>query len=111
MMCATAQQLRLSLEQHIAQSAPVLFVAVDDDGDARVGGDIADALQIQRRAFFRFGVERRDEIVAVDREADRNDVRPAATVGGREMGNARIAQKASGARLEAREKIFLSPHA
>jgi hypothetical protein len=83
---------------------------IDDDGDMRVCSDIADALQIQRRAFFRFGVERREEVAAVEREADRNDVRPAATIGGCEMGDARRAQKPSGARREAREKIFLPPH-
>jgi len=59
----------------------------------RICCDIAQALELGRRASFRLLVNRRVKAVAVESEADRNDVRLAGSIGRGEMGDTSGAEK------------------
>ena len=63
---------------------PVLVVVVEQNGDVWVGGDIAQALEVDR--LLGLGVDGEVKSVFVDDEADRNRVRNAGRVRGRQEG-------------------------
>ena len=84
---------RAPANQHVSELRPVLFVVIDDDGDAGIFGDIAHPLQPQALLALGFLVDREIYSLAVEPVAERNVVRRAKGVGGRQMCDARARDK------------------
>src|SRR5262245_34753191 len=66
---------------------PVVLVAIDDDRDCRVLGDVSQPFERRDRSSLRFFVDGHVKRTARERKADRYDVRKCAPVRGGEMGN------------------------
>lgn len=92
---AMPQDSRFAEDEHVRQPAPIFLVVIDHQRDRGISFDIAQSLQLNR-AFGLF-VDGRVEILAVENEADRNDVGLAGLVRGGEMRDAGGAKKARGA--------------
>ena len=82
---ALAQYFGAPAQHHPPEPRPVLLVAIHDDRDRRVLGDVPQPLKRGDRAPLRFFVNGDVERVVRNRKADRHDVRDCMPVGGRKM--------------------------
>ena len=88
MPCAAQEHASLAGHQHIGKLAPIFVVMIDDDRDLWILPDITQAFQFAWGGSFRFLIDGRIKIFAVEDKANRDDVRLAAGVRGGEMGDA-----------------------
>jgi len=75
-------------DQNVRKLGPILVVTVDDKRDSWILPDVSKPFQLSRRDAFRFLVDGRVKIIAVEDKADRDDVRLAVGAGGCQMGDA-----------------------
>ena len=83
-----AENARFAEDQNICELTPVFVVAVDDQGDVGILGDVFEPLEFGWRGALRFLVNRRIEIPSIESKADRNHMRLAGFVRGGEMSDA-----------------------
>jgi hypothetical protein len=88
---------------------PIFVVAVDNDGDGGVLGDILHALERRAGSVLRLRVDRDVEHALVQREAHWHDVGHSASVGGGEVRHAALGQEAALA-VGQHGRLFGSPH-
>ena len=76
--------LRGAEDEDVPEPPPVFPIRVHDEGDVRIRGDVADPFEAPRRGALWLFVDGRVQPAAGHGEADRNDVRAAAAIGGGE---------------------------
>ena len=81
------ENLGASAKHNPAELLPILIVAIDDDGNRWVFGNIAQALERGAARPFRLLVDGDVERIPCYREAHRHDVGNCATISGGEMTN------------------------
>src|SRR5262249_36184880 len=72
-LIAVGDDARPSAHVNPGEAAPILAVAVNDNGDARIGVDVADPLGLSNRHAFWRGVQRSEEGGAVKDIDNRDD--------------------------------------
>src|SRR4029453_11891847 len=84
-LVASRQDLRPPAQHHPGEPPPILVIVVEDDGRLRVFEDVAQPLQRPVTCALGLAVDGDIERVVHQPEANRNDVRRRARIGGRQM--------------------------
>lgn len=79
---------------HPPEPGPVLLVMIDEHRDGGIRGDVLQALEI--RGALGFGVDREVQLVAIEREDDRHDVRSPIVAYGRKACDPGVGNAAPG---------------
>ena len=86
-LLAVVEDATTTAEPHPPEPAPVLVVAIDEDRDLGPHAGVLDPAE--RPGAFRLRVDGGVEGVTREREDDRDEMRPAVRVGGREVRDSR----------------------
>ena len=95
MLTSLSEDLGASAKHNPAELLPILIVAIDDDGDRWVFGNIAQALERGAAGPFRLLVDGDVKRIPFYREAHRHDMGNCATISGREMTNPLLGEKST----------------
>ncbi len=83
---SASQNRRGSRDKNIRQPAPLLLVAINDEGHLGIFFNVTNALETVWCHPFRLFIDSRKELFTVKGKADRNDVRLAFLIGGGKVG-------------------------
>jgi hypothetical protein len=89
-LVAVVEHARAAAKADPPEAAPVLLVVIDEDCDVGPGAGVLDALQLRRTLWL--AVNRCVKRVAIEREHDRDEVRPAVRIRRRQSGHSRCCQ-------------------
>src|SRR5579862_8220996 len=79
---------RITMNENIGEASPVFVVMIDNEGDARVLGDVRHSLDLGAAFPLRFFIYHKIKVRAVEPETERNIVRLTGATGGGEMRDA-----------------------